>query len=552
MLSFMAERVIIDELSGATDAPFVTVEEGEPVEDEELLIESPPAPASGRESFRSFAPGAPKPFGALPLNEGDVVAGRYRVERVLGRDGHELVLSVRHLELDERALMRVLLPEASVNPDAVARFRRGARRSLQHRSEHTEHVIDFGRLSSGSPYKIVELPRGPSLDEVLRIRGELPVADAFDIAITICEALAEVHASRAVFKNLSPANVYLDRRQDGSSFARLVSSGGPDDPSPLRGDELMIFGTAASVESLSYAAPEQFRSPSAVDQRADIWSLGAITYRLLTGLPPFPAETSVSLISRIAADAVEPPSAFRSDIDPELDEVVLRCLEKNPARRPQAIGELVELLLPFATEQVHTIAERVRRLAARSLHPSAPTERASGAAWTSSSPSGAASLAPSYPQRGVPPPLSRPAKSTRADGARSSRTARANGSASAGTRRSALILALSAGVGAITAVAATVVSRPAPSAPVAQSVMAATAASVVPAPAVSPPVTPPAEAKVAGRPVTKAPRKKTRAAPNEGALEKPEPASVAESAGKANAPSSNEQSASAALFDGID
>jgi serine/threonine protein kinase len=544
----MAERVIVDELSGAAEDPSVSVEDGEPVGDEELLVDAPPAPGSrARESFRSFGSGAPKPFGALPLREGDVVAGRYRVERVLGRDGHELVLSVRHLELDERALMRVLLPEASVNPDAVTRFRRGARRSLEHRSEHTEHVLDFGRLSSGSPYKIVELPRGPSLHEVLRIRGELPLSEAADIAVTICEALAEVHASRSVFRNLSPANVYLERRQDGTSFARLVSSGGPDDPSPLRGDELTIFGTAASVESLSYAAPEQFRSPSAVDQRADIWSLGAIIYQLLTGLPPFPAETSVALIAMIAADAVEPPSALRHDVDPELDEIVLRCLEKNPAHRPQTVGELVELLLPFASEQVHTTAERVRRVAMRSLHPSAaPAERASASTWTSASPSGPASLRASYRERSVPPPL----RSERADGPRSVRpTSRGHGGAGAG--RSALVLVLGAAVGAIAAVAATLVSRPAPHTPMAQSVMAATPAPVPPAPSAT--VAAPPAKVVAARPSTKPQREKPHTEPSDRALEKPESVRAADRAvNAADAPKNGEQAASAALFDGID
>jgi serine/threonine protein kinase len=445
----------------------------------------------------------------------------------------------------------VLLPEASVNPDAVTRFRRGARRSLEHRSEHTEHLIDFGRLSSGSPYKIVELPRGPSLHEVLRIRGELPLSEAADIAVTICEALAEMHASRRVFRNLSPANVYLERRQDGTSFARLVSSGGPDDPSPLRGDELTIFGTPAGVESLSYAAPEQFRSPSAVDARADVWSLGALLYQLLTGLPPFPAETSVALIAMIAADAVEPPSALRHDVELELDEIVLRCLEKNPAHRPQTVGELVELLLPFASEQVQTAAERVRRVVRRSLHPSAaPAERASAAAWTSAPSSGPASLRPSYRDRNVPLPLTRPPKSERAGGPRSVRpTSRSQRAAGAG--RSALVLVLSAAIGAIAAVAATLVSRRAPDTPMAQSVMAATPAPVPPAPSAT--VTAPPAKVVAARPSTKPQREKPHTEPSDRALEKPESVSAAERAvNAADAPKSGEQAASTALFDGID
>src|SRR4029077_2933762 len=113
-------------------------------------------------------------------SEGDVLVGRYRVERVISRTPHEVVLEATHLDLGPRVLLRHLSTLASSSPEAVARFQRGARKAREMRSEHAERVVDFGRLDSGSPYRAVELPRGPSLAEIIRVRGALPIAEAGD------------------------------------------------------------------------------------------------------------------------------------------------------------------------------------------------------------------------------------------------------------------------------------------------------------------------------------------------------------------------------------
>lgn len=454
------------------------VDDGDLVGDDDLLpgaLEDHSAVSHPPSSFHSLRP--PVSRSSLPgtpgVQAGDTIAGRYQVERVLGRDGHEMVLLVRHLELGQRAVLRFLLPDASALPDAVARFQRGARRAQQSRSEHTERVIDFGRLENGSPYRVAELPRGPSLEEILRVRGELPLEEAVDTVVALCEALAEIHASRTIFRNLSAANVFIERRPDGAPLVKLVQLGACDslDADVLIGNELAIPGTAMTG-SLPYAAPEQFRNPAGVGPGADIWGAGAILYELLTGAPLFQADSPLVLISMIAADSAPPPSTFRSDVPEELDEIVLRCLEKDPSARPQTVAELVELLLPFATENVQAMAERVQRIVSRTTWPPA----GSFSIRASSTPPSFGPLpAPSIPPRrsarpfqSLPPPLSRkplPARYSRNAARPSVWPAVEHTSGAAPERRRHFgwgIVALGAGIGAIAAIAAASLNRPTP------------------------------------------------------------------------------------------
>jgi eukaryotic-like serine/threonine-protein kinase len=303
---------------------------------------------------------------------GEILVGRYQVERVVSRTAREVVLQARHLELGQRVMVRHLTLEASASPEAVQRFQRGARRARELRSEHAERIVDFGRLESGAPYRASELPLGPSLAEILRVRGALPPAEAVDLVVGACEPIAEAHAAGMIHRSLSTACIFVERRADESALVRVLDFGVAD---PLEPDWMSQEETAVTsaklTESLPYASPEQVRSSALVDARSDVWALGAILYELLAGEPLFQADGPLPLLAMISADAPTPLDMLRRDIPAELEAIVMSCLEKDPEARPRSVVELALALAPFGTGEAQPAAARVARVVTRTTRPPA-------------------------------------------------------------------------------------------------------------------------------------------------------------------------------------
>jgi serine/threonine-protein kinase len=315
-----------------------------------------------RSFLQSRRPGAERSRdSSLP---GSLIAGKYRVEQVVERTGHEVVLIARHVDLGEPVVVRHLTDEGATSPEVVASFLRGARDALKLTGFHAERVTDLGRLESGAPYRVAALPRGPSLEEFVHVRGPLPSEDAVDLVLLACEGVAEAHALGLLHRNLSTANIVMERHPDGAPLVKVRNFGLPD---PLAHDPELAgrFGrhfAGRSSNALRYASPEQIRQPDAVDERADVWALGAILYELIAGVPAYAARSSSALLAMIVAD---PPIALEShaeDVAPELESAVMSCLSKHPDGRPDSVEDLVRKLLPFASEQVDGVATRVQRV----------------------------------------------------------------------------------------------------------------------------------------------------------------------------------------------
>jgi serine/threonine-protein kinase len=347
-------------------------EDGDIVDDDELLSGSRPD-ASGRpDAYPTRAPRASERVSRPPSRdplEGEILAGRYQVERLVARTAHEVLLHARHLELGQRVSLRYLTPEAARSPEAVARFQRGARQARELRSENAERVLDFGRLEARNPYRASELPNGPSVAEIVRVRGALPVTEAVGIVMAACEPVAEAHAMGMVHRSLNPFNIYIERRPDGSPLVRVLDFGVADPLEPDWGDDTSVRGPSATSESLPYAAPEQIRSPGRVDARVDVWALGVILYELLAGARLFQADSPLSLLAMISADSPTPLHVLRSDVPPDLETIVLACLEKDPEGRPRSVVDLVLALVAFASPEAQPAAARVARIVTRTTRP---------------------------------------------------------------------------------------------------------------------------------------------------------------------------------------
>jgi serine/threonine-protein kinase len=292
------------------------------------------------------------------LREGQVVAGKYRLERLLGVGGMGLVVAAQNTALDMPVALKFLRAEAAVNSDAAARFLREAQAAVQIQSENVVRVFDVGTLDTGEPYMVMEYLRGEDLGKLVETRGALPIAEAIGYVLQACDAVAAAHSLGIVHRDLKPANLFLTTRRDGRPLVKVLDFG---ISKALSGDKGVaaanLTATSAVMGSPAYMSPEQMRSSKRVDTRTDIWALGMIAHELLTGKPAFDAQTMPELIAMITADPPTPLRTVRPDAPAELESLVLRCLAKNPEERVQTIGDLVQLLAPFAATGARTLSE---------------------------------------------------------------------------------------------------------------------------------------------------------------------------------------------------
>jgi serine/threonine-protein kinase len=308
--------------------------------------------------------------------QGDVIAEKYRVERVLGIGGMGVVVAVTHLQLGEPYAIKCLLPGGAADPETVERFMREARAAVRIKSEHIARVSDVGQLDTGAPYILMEYLTGHDLSDVLRNDGRLSVRDAVEYVLQACTGIAEAHALGIVHRDLKPSNLFLTKRLDGASLVKVLDFGiskavgdaAPHNPS--------LTQTASVFGSPAYMSPEQIRSAKNVDFRTDVWALGVILFELLTGQTPFTAETSGGLLSAIAADEPHRLRDLRPDAGAELDAIVQRCLEKKVESRFQSVSELASALEPFRADNSLVSVGRIRRLSnapsQRRVMPAAP------------------------------------------------------------------------------------------------------------------------------------------------------------------------------------
>jgi serine/threonine-protein kinase len=294
------------------------------------------------------------------VQPGEVLAGKYRIERILGAGGMGVVVAAHHIQLDEKVALKFLLPEALKNSEAVSRFLREARAAVKIKSEHVVRVSDVGQLDNGSPYMVMEYLEGGDLAAWLKQRGPLPVEQAVEFVLQACVAVAEAHVLGIVHRDLKPANLFCVRRSDGQLCIKVLDFGISKVTNPSgTGPSAAMTSTSALMGTPLYMSPEQMRSSKDVDARTDIWALGAILHELLAGRPAFLAESVTELAIKVASEPAPPVRSFRPDVPAELEAIVLQCLEKRREDRYRDVGELSIALLPFAPKRAKAAVERI-------------------------------------------------------------------------------------------------------------------------------------------------------------------------------------------------
>jgi serine/threonine-protein kinase len=309
-------------------------------------------------------PDSPKLSPDDPVKPGDVLSNKFRVERVLGIGGMGVVVAATHLQLGQLVALKFMLRAAMQYPDNVARFEREARAAVRLRSDHVAKVTDVGRLDDGAPYMVMEFLEGEDVDRYLRRTGPLPIQTAVDFVLQASEAIAEAHALGIVHRDLKPKNLFLTQRLNGEPLVKVLDFG----VSKLVGaEELSLTQTTQVLGSPSYMSPEQLRASRDVDQRTDIWALGAILYELLTNSVPFPANTLTQLTAMVISEPPRPIETLRHDIPPGLRNAIFRCLEKPVDVRFQSVADFAAALAPFASAgSVALATQRMAGLSASS------------------------------------------------------------------------------------------------------------------------------------------------------------------------------------------
>jgi len=294
------------------------------------------------------------------ISAGDVIAEKYRVERVLGAGGMGVVVAARHLQLDDEVAIKFLSAEMLGDEMAISRFDREARASAKIKNEHVVRVFDVGRLPNGAPYMVMERLYGSDLTTWLRHAGQLPIEQAADFVVQACVALAEAHRLGIVHRDIKPSNLFCVKKQDQSASIKVLDFGISKltlASAPVDGS---ITATATAIGSPSYMSPEQMRSANRVDHRTDIWSLGVVLYELLTGKLPFRGATYPEICLKVAGEAPDPPRLYRAELTEALQDIVLKCLEKDRERRFANVVELAEALLAFAPARARHAVEQIR------------------------------------------------------------------------------------------------------------------------------------------------------------------------------------------------
>jgi TolB-like protein/tRNA A-37 threonylcarbamoyl transferase component Bud32/Tfp pilus assembly protein PilF len=271
----------------------------------------------------------------------NALADRYRIERELGAGGMATVYLAHDLKHDRKVAIKVLRPElaASLGSD---RFLREVHIAAQLQHPHILTLIDSGEADGFLDY-VMPYVEGETLRAKLARDGEFPVADAVRILREVADALAYAHGHGVVHRDVKPENVMLSGRH-----ALVMDFGVAKAVSEATGRQsLTTIGVALGTPT--YMAPEQATADPHVDHRADIYALGVMAYELLTGRPPFTGNTPQQVIAAHVTQAPDPVTRHRAAVPAPLAELVMRCLEKKPADRPQSAQQILDRFEELAT-----------------------------------------------------------------------------------------------------------------------------------------------------------------------------------------------------------
>ncbi len=309
------------------------------------------------------------------IETGAQFADKYCVQRLIGKGGQGLVVAANHVRLNRSVAIKILRRKANVA--MVKRFEREARVIAQLDNEHVVKIYDVDRLPAGEPFIVMEALHGTELQQLLTQRGALAIQEVIDYLLQACEGLAQVHSLGIVHRDLKPSNLFITRRHDGSACVKILDFG----LSKLGAGTCLLTSdgtltpTHATMGTPAYMSPEQWLSAKHVDVRTDIWSLGATGYALAVGDPPFYGQHIVTLGRAVLHGSPTPLRVHRAELPEQFEQVILKCLSKNPDRRYATVAELARGLAAIDPDKWTSQLERIeQRLTITKQAPLEPTD----------------------------------------------------------------------------------------------------------------------------------------------------------------------------------
>ena len=279
---------------------------------------------------------------------GQLLDGRYRVEKLLGAGGMGAVYLAHHAVLEKPVAVKFLHAEYADNEALVRRFYREGKVAVSVQHKNIIDVLDVGVSEESEPYLVMEYLEGESLSVTLSRTGPLRLPAACAVLDPVLSALSAAHEKGIVHRDLKPENIFLAIDTDGSVVVKLIDFGISKLMSAKR---TMLTQTGALIGTPSSMAPEQIVAPKSVDHRVDIYAVGVIMYEMLTGRPPFSDEHYEGLIYKVVAADPRPPKEVYKDFPDEVAPIVMQCLSKDPNERPQTAEALRGLLEPLSGYQ---------------------------------------------------------------------------------------------------------------------------------------------------------------------------------------------------------
>jgi hypothetical protein len=300
--------------------------------------------------------------------------GNYVIQSEIGHGGMGRVYVAQHALMCRPSAVKVMEPRSDEGEQAAARFEREVRLSTTLTHPNTITIYDFGRTGHGTFYYAMEYLDGLSLEELVTRFGPVPAERTTFILSQVCGSLAEAHAKNIIHRDIKPSNIFLTHRGDLYDFVKVLDFGLAKRIRTDETDAITAAGTLLGTPG--YIAPEAISEIGPLDQRADLYCLGGVAYWLLVGRPPFDASTSMELIvHHLRSSPQRPATASEIAIPSELDEVVMRCLEKDPRLRFQTAAELDAALRAIRFVDPWT-QEKARSWWALHLSPAAPAKQA--------------------------------------------------------------------------------------------------------------------------------------------------------------------------------